>query len=207
MDMSLMQKVLGDDWYKLPTVIQQHYQLNHQHSQNKVTGKLTIDFPWFVKPILVLVRLMGGLLHSRGQHLNTCVEKWINQETPLTLFWRRRVQLPNRKEIVFASKMHYEGKNQIIESIGGGFGLCLHVAVEEQRLVYRSCGHLWQLGFLTLPIPDVLFLGHATITETALSDHTFKLDFQIHHPLFGNTYNYTGEFLLDNPQITAQLID
>ena len=86
--------------------------------------------------------------------------------------------------------------NELIEFVGGGFGLYLKLTVEDNKLIYRSNGHLWRLGRLTLPIPDALFLGHATITETAISDHEFQLDFQINHPICGNTYAYGGSFQL-----------
>jgi Domain of unknown function (DUF4166) len=66
-------------------------------------------------------------------------------------------------------------------------------------LVYRSNGHLWQVGKLRIPIPDVLFLGHAIITETAISENQFQLNFRITHPLFGETYRYGGAFQLQKP--------
>lgn len=75
-------------------------------------------------------------------------------------------------------------------------GLYLNLTVENNTLVYRSHGHLWQAGQLRIPIPDVLFLGNATIIETAIDDSRFELDFRIRHPLFGETYRYGGIFQL-----------
>lgn len=94
--------------------------------------------------------------------------------------------------------MEYHQGNELIEFVGGGFGLYLKLTVENNRLVYRSNGHLWQVGKLRLPIPDVLFLGHATIIEAAVFEHSFELDFKINHPLFGETYSYGGLFSLES---------
>ena len=94
--------------------------------------------------------------------------------------------------------MEYHQGNELIEFVGGGFGLYLKLTVENNRLVYRSNGHLWQVGKLRVPIPDVLFLGHATIIEAAVFEPSFELDFKINHPLFGETYSYGGLFSLES---------
>jgi hypothetical protein len=54
--------------------------------------------------------------------------------------------------------------------------------------------HLLKLGPVILPIPDSLLLGRALITEEALSDDSFRLQFEIVHPLWGRTYSYGGVF-------------
>jgi hypothetical protein len=194
----LIQQALGDDWHKLPLVIQNHYRLKQgKQTQNIVTGTMHINFPAFVKPILIIVRMMGGLIDLKGENMSARVEKWLRQDTPNSLFWKRSIEAPNGKHTVFASRMEYQQGNELIEYIGGGFGLRLKLTVENNKLVYRSNGHLWQLGKVRIPIPDVLFLGHATITETAISENQFELDFKIIHPLFGETYHYGGVFQPD----------
>jgi Domain of unknown function (DUF4166) len=191
----LMKRILGEDWHKLPHVIQSHYLLQQgQKTQNTVTGTMHIHYPAFVKPILMIVRMMGGLIDLKGDNMSVRVEKWVNVDTPNTLFWKRMIQAPDGKNTVFASRMEYQQGNELIEYIGGGFGLHLKLTVENHKLVYRSNGHLWQIGKVRIPIPDVLFLGHATITETALTENQFELDFRIQHPLFGETYHYGGVF-------------
>ncbi|MEQ1559117.1 MAG: DUF4166 domain-containing protein [Methyloglobulus sp.] len=191
----LIQQALGDDWHKLPLVIQSHYLFQHdQKTSNIVTGTMCINYTNFVKPMLFITRLMGGLIDLKGDNMNTHVEKWVNSDKPNTLFWKRTIQAPDGKSTIFASRMEYQQDNELIEFVGGGFGLYLKLTVENSKLVYRSNGHLWQMGKLRLPIPDVLFLGHATITETALSEQRFELDFRIKHPLLGETYRYGGIF-------------
>jgi hypothetical protein len=194
----LIQQALGDDWHKLPPVIQRHYQLHFsQAMSNAVTGTMHIHYPSFVKPMVLLARLMGGLIALKGGEMAVRVEKWTNADAPLSLFWKRTIQSPKGKSTLFASRMEYQGGNKIIEYIGCGFGLRLKLTVENRLLVYRSDGHLWQVGCLRIPIPDVLYLGHATITERAVSETEFELDFKISHPLFGETYRYGGIFQFD----------
>jgi hypothetical protein len=196
----LFQKVLGNEWDNLPPVIQQHYRLpSVQVLQNSVAGVMFIEYPRFVTPILKIVRFFGGLIDLKGPNMAVKVEKRVNQDMPDCLFWRREIKSPGGKIIVFASRMEYQKTNELIEYIGGGFGIHLKVNCEDGKLVYRSNGHLWQIGKFKIPIPDVLFLGHATITETAVSEDEFRLDFKISHPLFGDTYRYGGLFKITPP--------
>lgn len=191
----LLQKTLGDDLGRLPAVIKQHYQIPVGERRNYlVRGSLSVDYPWFVSPILKVVRLFGGLIDIKEDKMSAEVEKWVNLDLPDSLFWQRQITSRTGKTIVFASRMEYQKANELIEHIGFGFGLHLKVSVENDKLVYQSNGHLWQIGKIRIPIPDVLFLGHATISETAISNNEFELDFEINHPLFGVTYRYGGTF-------------
>lgn len=178
----LLQRTLGDDWDKLPPVIQRHYQLGGRESTCCVVhGTMRINYPPFVKPILVIARLMEALIDLKGEAMPVYVKKWITESSP-ALFWRRDIQAPDGRTTVFASRMEYQHGNELVEFVGLGFGIRLKLSTEYRRLIYRSNGHLWRCGFLTVPIPDVLFLGHATIIETPISDEQFELDFKIIPP-------------------------
>jgi hypothetical protein len=193
MNISLMQRVLGDDWAALPPVIQRHYQITMPQQAITVTGNMNIDYPYWLTPVIKLLRLFGALVDLKGEGLAVQVKKW-RQTDPAILHWQRHIQAADNKQCVFASRMAWQQDHELIESVGMGFGIRLKLSVEQGKLVYRSRGHLLQLGPLILPIPDSLLLGHAVITEQALSEDTFQLDFQIVHPLWGKTYYYGGIF-------------
>jgi hypothetical protein len=193
MNISLMQRVLGDDWAALPPVIQRHYQITMPQQTITVTGNMNIDYPYWLAPAIKLLRLFGALVDLKGEGLAVQVKKW-RQTDPAILHWQRHIQAADNKQCVFASRMAWQQDHELIESVGMGFGIRLKLSVEQGKLVYQSRGHLLKLGPLTLPIPDSLLLGHALITEQALSEDTFQLDFKITHPLWGNTYYYGGIF-------------
>lgn len=192
-DISLIQRVLGEDWEALPSVIQRHYQITEAQQAITVTGNMNIDYPYWLTPVLKLLRLLGALVDLKGERLAVQVKKW-RQTDPSTLYWQRHIQADNGKLCRFASRMVWQQDHELIELVGMGFGIRLKLSVEQGKLVYRSHGHLLQLGPLTVPISDSLVLGHATISEQALSENTFQLDFQIVHPLWGKTYYYGGVF-------------
>lgn len=190
MSVSLMQKVLGDDWQQLPDVIQRHYRIT-DGQQSRLVGTMEIGYPSYLFPLIWVIHLFGGLLLWRGQAAHAEVDKTANGEL---LAWHRTMTYTDGKTDCFSSRMSYAADHELIELIGFGFGLRLNVSVENGELLYRSNGHFWQCGPLRLNIPDCLLLGSASISERAISEDEFYLDFSIRHPWWGVTYYYRGNF-------------
>ncbi len=188
----LLQKALGKDWGKLPSVIQRHYSVPTD-ANTCLKGNMEIGYPTFLWPLISMIHLCGGLVSRRGKSVETLVEKTISTQNT-TLCWKRTLTYPDGKKDYFYSQMVYLQDHELIETVRFGFGLRLRVSVENGDLVYRSNGHIWQYGKLRLTFPDWLVLGSATIIETPISDQQFKLDFSIKHPLWGRCYWYHGIF-------------
>jgi len=186
----LIQKVLGPDWHKLPRVIQSHYEVS-EHRGSCVEGMMTITYPGYMLPLIRLIHRFGGLIVRRGSGVHTRVQKTV-ADNPL--HWQRTMTYIDGKTDTFHSQMAYCAEHELIETIRFGFGLRLTVEVSDGDLVYRSNGHYWQYGRCRITIPDWLLLGSATISEHALSEDEFHLDFTIKHPLWGVTYCYRGNF-------------
>jgi len=191
-NMPLLQQALGEDWNKLPLVIQRHYSVPG-NSNTCVTGNMEIGYPNFLLPFISLIHLCGGLVSRRGKNIETVVKKTISTQST-NLYWQRTLIYPDNKKDYFYSRMVYLRNHELIETVRFGFGLRLNVSVDNGVLVYRSNGHIWQYGKLRLTFPDWLLLGAATIIETPISDQQFRLDFSIRHPLWGNSYWYHGIF-------------
>lgn len=186
----LMQQVLGADWHKLPRVIQQHYAVI-EGQPSCIEGSMTIHYPSFVFPLIWLIHLFGGLILWRGAEVKTQVRKTAQADV---LNWQRIMTYPDGKIDYFRSQMRYLAEHELLETTGFGFGLRLIVEVNNGDLCYRSNGHFWQCGKFRLMFPDWLMLGTASITEHAVSDDEFYLDFTIKHPWWGETYSYRGSF-------------
>lgn len=190
----LLKQVLGASWDKLSPVIRHHYDVpNSQTNRCVVTGEMEIDYPWFLTPMIKIIGFFGGLIDIKGQQVATQVEKWVEPESGL-LYWRRSMKTLDGQQAIFASKMEYRGENELVESINAHLGLRLKVSENNGDLVYRSNGHVLKLAGLSLIIPDWLVLGHATIIEHALTADSFRLEFVIRHPLWGESYRYGGVF-------------
>lgn len=191
-NISLLQKALGDDWHKLPSVIRNHYCVPNN---DKITlkGSMEIGYPTFLFPLISLIHLFGGLVVRRGKHIETVIEKTLVKQQAAQC-WKRTLTYPNGKKNYFYSQLAYFQDHELIETVRFGFGLRLKVSVNNGCLVYRSNGHIWQYGKFQLSFPDWLLLGKASIIESPISDQQFSLDFSMTHPLWGKCYWYHGIF-------------
>ncbi len=187
---SLMQQALGKQWYDLPKALKAHY--DHDESgANYAQGVLTVNYAWFMQWPLSILRLTGALLNRRGKDLKTTVAKTMKEGQQ---YWIRVIEYPNGKQIKFNSLFTMTKDKVFIEYSNRFLGLKMQAAVEEQNLVYQSCGYVFKLGKLLIPIPEWLALGHGTIIETAVSDDEFDMDFRLKHFLFGEIFSYKGRF-------------
>lgn len=193
MKTSLMERVLNKDWFALPAVLQSHYRITEPQQAIVVTGHMAVDYPRRLTLVLKLLRLLGALVDIKGERMAVQVKKW-QQNNSAVLHWHRHIQTADGRQCQFASRMVWHKDHELIEFVGLGFGIRLKLSVEQDKLIYRSNGHVLKLGPNMLPIPDNLVLGRAQISEQALSEDSFLLDFQIVHPLWGRTYYYGGIF-------------
>lgn len=184
---SLMQRALGNDWDKLPTALQAHYQFGTTTD----TGHMDIEYPGFMHPYLSVLRLFGALINRCGRRVPTVVKKSVVGERQ---YWRRTITYPDGKTVHFNSFWVYAGSNQLIEFVNPVLGLQMAAYVEDGRLHYKGVRFVAKLGPVLLPIPEWLVLGHTTIVEAAVDDTHFAMDFRLTHPLFGQVFRYSGEF-------------
>ena len=188
---SLMQQALGEQWHQLPRALQAHYE-NNDNGENIAEGELTIDYPKFMQIPLNVMRLLGALVNQRGTNLPTKVIRRMNEGAQ---YWHRSIQYPNGSEVAFKSRFTLDAKNnEFIEYTNRFLGLKMKSFVENNALHYESCGYVLELGAITIPLPEWLALGHASIVETAVSDNEFKMDFRLKYPLLGEIFSYIGTF-------------
>ncbi len=193
--MNILKQALQQDWDRLHPFLRKHYSLRTGTPASDVlTGVMEIDFPAWVQPLLLGGKLFGALINRRGSHIQATVKKYTTADSPY-LFWHRSLLFADGFTAHFSSRMHMLHDHEIIEYVRYGLGLRLTLSVtDEGALQMTSNGYLWNLGVITLPLPDWLFLGTAEISERPLADQRFQLDFTLQHPLWGQTYRYSGIF-------------
>lgn len=188
--MSLMQQMLGDDWQRLPAVLQAH----HRSGRTVERGTMDIIYPRFMQPLLTLLRLLGALINRRADAVQTLVERHTEGNRQ---YWRRTVTYADGKTIRFNSCWVLAGKGQVIEYVNPVLGLQMAPYVEGGRLFIPGVRYVVKLGRLLIPVPEWLVLGHTTIVEEAIDDTHYKMDFRLTHPWFGEIFRYAGTFEAD----------
>jgi Domain of unknown function (DUF4166) len=184
---SLMQKALSEQWHQLPPALQAHY----QHQTNTDVGNLSIEYPSHMQPYLSLLHAMGALINRRGKNIATTVEKHTQGHIQ---HWKRSIFFSNNDIVYFKSFWVHDKNNELIEYVNAFIGLIMAVHVKNNQLHYEGRNFVIKLGKFLIPIPEWLILGHTTITETALNENEFEMDFRLKHPIFGEIYRYSGRF-------------
>lgn len=184
---SLMQQALGADWEKLPPALQAHYRFGSTVD----TGSMDIEFPRFMQPVWSILKLFGALVDRKGNGVMTIVEKSVVGERQV---WRRTITYPDGHVVRFDSFWVTAGNGDVIEFVNPVLGLQMAPYVVGEKLHYHGVRFVAKLGPVTIPIPEWLTLGHATIVEEALDDTHFAMDFRLTHPLFGQLFRYSGKF-------------
>ena len=184
---SLMQQALGADWDKLPPALQAHYRFGTTTD----TGSMDIEYPRFMQPVWSILRLLGALVDRQGKSVTTIVEKRVVGERQV---WQRTITYPDGQIVRFDSFWVAAGNAEVIEFVNPVLGLQMAPYVVGEKLHYRGVRFIAKLGPVSIPIPEWLVLGHATIIEEALDDTHFAMDFRLTHPLFGELFRYSGKF-------------
>ncbi len=194
-----IRQALGEDWPALGLVIRRHYDLPpHTQARLSVEGVMSVEVSPVGRLFVTAGRLFDALVPFRGEGIPVTVRNWSRPDSR-AMFWHRTFRYPGRRPVVFRSRMEYAGGADIVEYVKYGLGIRMRLSAEGENLRYDSRGYQWDLGPLTLRIPDWLLLGKATIHEIPESAERFRVEFTIDHPLWGRTFGYAGRFVFQDP--------
>ena len=195
----VIKKALGQQWHKLSTLVQRHYDITPgkpSHMVIKGVMKEVYHSP-IAKLFLLPGRLFGALVPYKGKDVPTKVQNWTTSDNHKAMFWHRTLDFKNKPTVIFKSRMEHIRDNEIIEYVRFGMGIRMKMSVENEALIFTSLGYIWQIGPIKLPIPTWAILGDANIIEKAISDDEFFIDFNMIHPIFGKTFSYSGVFHIE----------
>lgn len=192
----IIKLALGADWERLhPTLRREHDITPGIPAEVCMQGTLYEVFHSRIAKVFVLpARLFGALVHHRGHDVPTTVRTWTTAADPINVYWHRRFHFPGRRPVVFDSRMAYLGGREVIEYVRGGLGLRMRLSLCDGRLVYACTGYQWNHGRFSAGLPDWVLLGGGAICQAAFSASAFEMAFYLHHPWYGRTFAFSGEF-------------
>ena len=199
MNVSVIQKALGEQWDNLGDSVKRHYDLAPgSDSQVTVVGTMDeVTHSLWAKPFILIAQLFGALVPYQGRNVPVTAKNWTQPDNLRALFWHRTFSFQGKQPYIFKSRMeHYQG-DEIVEYVRFNFGVRMRLSEKDGSLVYKNMDYIWKLGKLTIHIPNWLTLGNADIIETPVSDTQFKMDFTMKHPLFGLMFRYRGSFSIE----------
>lgn len=193
----VLKQALGPDWSSLAPVIQAHYGLTPAtDEQIQLRGKMDrVFYSRVVSPLIPVAALAGAMVPYRGHNIPVEVVNYSVPGKPY-YFWHRIFYFPGKKPYEFRSRMICTGAGELTEYVRYGFGLRLTVSVKNGGLIEKELGYVWRLGKWSIPIPVNIILGRSYVEEMPISDSEYEMQWVVTHPLFGETFAYSGRFSL-----------
>lgn len=189
----IFEGVFGENWNKLPNVLQQHYLISPNiHHHVTFTGKMNITTSGSMRFLLPLFKLFGILVPYIGNNIPAIV-KLHNTPNTNKLYYNRTFYFPNKKPYHFNSYMQPIKDNIVVEILALCLGWRTAYIYEENKIVMHHKGYVCKIGNLYIPLPINWFMGTVRAEQIALSDKTFRFQMEVKHSLLG-TYTYCGDF-------------
>jgi hypothetical protein len=110
------------------------------------------------------------------------------------VFWRRTYYYPGRAPYTVTSVKRESHKGEMLECVGGGFGMILRLSAEQGNLHFRSTRYFWQAGRLRIPLPHWMGPGSTHVVHEQVTGKLFRFTITMRHPLLGETFYQTGVF-------------
>lgn len=141
-----------------------------------------------------LTRIIGNpLTPYEGRNVRMDVLLYKRQGKP-GVYWQRTYYYAGRKPYTVTSVKRESAMGEMLECVGGGFGMVLKVSAEHGQLHFRSTRYFWQLGRLRIPLPHILGPGATHVVHEQLIGKLFRFTIAMQHPLLGKTFYQTGIF-------------
>jgi predicted DCC family thiol-disulfide oxidoreductase YuxK len=110
------------------------------------------------------------------------------------VYWRRSYLFPGRKPYVVTSVKRESSRGEMLECVGGGFGMKLKVYARDGALHFESYRYFWSFLGWMLPLPHWLSPGRTHVVHRDLGGGDFMFKISMVHDQLGETYFQQGVF-------------
>lgn len=198
---STIRKQLGENWSKLHPNIQERFArdpLPGEHIIYKGTmHKIRRSFMGAL--FAHLTRIIGNPLSPyAGNDVPMDVMLFIKQGKK-GVYWQRTYYYKNKKPFVVTSVKRESAHGEMMECVGGGFGMLLDVYGEGTELHFKSYLYFCELLGVRIPLPDWLTPGQTHVIHRDLGEGDFVFQINMRHTLLGETFYQEGVFRRSNP--------
>ncbi|MDP2206175.1 MAG: DUF4166 domain-containing protein [Alphaproteobacteria bacterium] len=108
--------------------------------------------------------------------------------------WERLYQYAGRAPVVVSSVKRESAQGEMLEVVGGGFGMKLRVFTADGQLYFQSYGYFCSFLGWHIPLPDLLTPGVTHVAHLDHGDGSFTFRLSIRHPYLGETFFQQGIF-------------
>jgi hypothetical protein len=110
------------------------------------------------------------------------------------VFWRRTYLRRGHKPYVVVSAKEESEKGEMLEVVGGGFGMKLRVSARDGDMHFISYRYFWKVFGHRLPLPHWLTPGRAHVIHHDMGQGRFMYTISMVHRQLGETFYQRGVF-------------
>lgn len=194
---SVYRDLLGNGaWARLPPEVRQRFSVRpagaDQILYRGVMRRVELSFMgWLFAQVC---RLFGTpLAPYRGKNIDMEIALTWNKALH-GVTWHRKYLFGPRRVFTVKSTKSVQRNGEVIEHIGHGFTMRLHLSEQHGNLVFKSTCYEVALAGRTFRIPALLTPGVTTVTHEQIEGDRFRFSLAVQHPLLGQTIFQDGEF-------------
>lgn len=110
------------------------------------------------------------------------------------VYWTRVYYYAGRRPFTVVSVKKESQSGEMLECVGGGFGMVLDVSEEHAALHFRSRSFFWQFGRLRVRLPRWLAPGETHVVHEDIGGGSFIFRLSMVHDQLGETFFQEGVF-------------
>jgi len=186
---------LGKNWQQLhPTVQRRFNRLPTEKTPIIYEGVMEVvecsKAGWL---FAVLTKIIGNPLSPhQGKNIKMIVVLTTRPNTT-GVFWQRTYHFPDKKPFSVTS-VKKDDKGQMMEMVGGGFGMFLDVFAQDGELHFKSTRYFWKFFNWYMPLPHWLSPGQTHVIHQDLGAGEFRFTITMIHSFLKRTFYQTGVF-------------
>jgi hypothetical protein len=193
---STIQHQLNEEWDKLHPLIQQRFVDEPKCGESKTYEGVmhTIRRSFMGCVFAHLTKIIGNpLTPHEGTNVPMQVRLYKCEKTN-GVCWERTYHYPNKAPYVVTSTKRESADGKMMECVGGGFGMLLHVYEQDTNLHFASYRYFWNPFGIRIPLPHCLTPGKTHVVHADLGDGDFRFTITMQHKNLGETFYQDGIF-------------
>lgn len=186
---------LGKSWHQLHPAVQRRFN-RLPSTENPIVYKGNMEdvtcsrAGWL---FAYLTKIIGNPLSPhQGKNIPMDVVLTTRPNQP-GVYWKRTYYFPNKKPFSVTS-VKKDDNGQMMEMVGGGFGMFLDVYAENGQLHFKSTRYVWKFLKWYIPLPHWLSPGETHVIHQDLGKGNFRFTITMDHPVLKRTFYQTGVF-------------
>lgn len=187
---------LGANWHALHPNIQKRFENEPDQDETIIyDGVMHIMRRSFMGWLFAtLTRIIGNPLTSyQGTSIPVTVTLF-KKPNRAGVYWKRTYLIPNQKPYNVVSSKQENKEGEMLECVGGGFGMKLQVYTQNQSLHFKSYQYFWKILKFKIPFPHWLTPGETHVIHTDKGNGNFTFTISMNHKLLGETFYQHGTF-------------